>query len=255
MDGLPRLLALDFDGVLCNGLREYFQTSWRVYQQVWQPPSDLPLVALERQFGQLRPVITVGWEMPLLLRAILEGIPATAITQDWPQVRDRLLETYHLSAAELGERVDGLRDEWIRTDWQSWLALHDFYDGVVAAVQRWQAQEQALAIVTTKEQRFVTYLLAQAGITLPLDTIYGKERQQSKPTILRQLQSDYGSPLWFVEDRLAALLQVAATPELEATGLFLATWGYTTTADCQQAQAHPRIHPLTLAQFCTLLTA
>ncbi|MCY7286501.1 MAG: HAD family hydrolase, partial [Cyanobacteria bacterium CAN_BIN43] len=34
----PTLLALDFDGVLCNGLMEYFQTAWRVYCQIWSHP-------------------------------------------------------------------------------------------------------------------------------------------------------------------------------------------------------------------------
>ncbi len=248
---LPSLLALDFDGVLCNGLREYFQTSWRVYQQVWSDqPLTLSLEALEREFCQLRPVITVGWEMPLLLRAILEGTPAQEVLQDWPKVRDRLLAAYHLTATDLGERVDSLRDRWIQTDWQNWLALHDFYEGVVAALQRWQAQGQPLAIVTTKEQRFVTYLLAQAGISFPRAAIYGKEQQQPKADILKALQSAYGAPLWFVEDRLGALLQVAATPELETTELFLATWGYTTAGDRAQAEAHPRIHLLNLEKFC-----
>ena len=32
----PTVLALDFDGVLCNGLSEYFQTAWRTYSQFWQ---------------------------------------------------------------------------------------------------------------------------------------------------------------------------------------------------------------------------
>ncbi|BAY50814.1 hypothetical protein NIES2134_116080 [Thermostichus vulcanus NIES-2134] len=248
---LPSLLALDFDGVLCNGLREYFQTSWRVYQQVWpEPLLGISLEQLEREFGQLRPVITVGWEMPLLLRAIVAATPAQQILQDWPKVRDRLLATYHLTAADLGARVDGLRDRWIETDWQSWLALHDFYDGVIAALQHWQAQGQALAIVTTKEQRFVTYLLEQAGLSFPSEAIYGKEQQQPKPVILQALQSTYGAPLWFVEDRLGALLQVAVTPELGQTELFLAAWGYTTAGDRAQAEAHPRIHLLSLEQFC-----
>ncbi len=252
MDFPPRLLALDFDGVLCNGLREYFQTSWRVYQQVWPAPV-VPPATLEQQFAQLRPVITVGWEMPVLLRAILEGIPLAEIQEHWPAVRDRLLELYQLSSADLGQRVDGLRDAWIRTDWQSWLTLHEFYEGVVAAVQRWQAQGQPLAIVTTKEQRFVSYLLEQVGLTFPVTAIYGKEQQQPKTTILQQLQSEYGEPLWFVEDRLGALLQVAATPDLASAHLFLATWGYTTAADRQQVQGHPRIQPLTLPEFCSLL--
>lgn len=249
----PRLLALDFDGVLCNGLREYFQTSWRVYQQVWPDQEDqqgMAMSALEQEFSQLRPVITVGWEMPLLLRAILEGTPAPDILQNWPQVRDRLLATYNLTATDLGERVDGLRDRWIERDWQSWLALHTFYEGVVTALQRWQTQGQPLAIVTTKEQRFVTYLLEQAGISFPPEAIYGKDQQQPKPVILKSLQSTYGAPLWFVEDRLGALLQVAATPELGETELFLATWGYTTASDRAHVEAHPRIHLLSLEQFC-----
>jgi 3-deoxy-D-manno-octulosonate 8-phosphate phosphatase KdsC-like HAD superfamily phosphatase len=27
----PQTLALDFDGVLCDGLLEYFETAWRAY--------------------------------------------------------------------------------------------------------------------------------------------------------------------------------------------------------------------------------
>ena len=31
-----RILALDFDGVICDGMAEYWQTAWRTYTQVWQ---------------------------------------------------------------------------------------------------------------------------------------------------------------------------------------------------------------------------
>ena len=36
-DRAPTLLALDFDGVVCDGLREYFQTAWKVYGEVFEP--------------------------------------------------------------------------------------------------------------------------------------------------------------------------------------------------------------------------
>jgi hypothetical protein len=31
----PDILAIDFDGVLCDGMREYFETSRRTYARVW----------------------------------------------------------------------------------------------------------------------------------------------------------------------------------------------------------------------------
>ena len=35
---IPNILALDFDGVLCDGMREYFETSRRTYMKIW--PTD-----------------------------------------------------------------------------------------------------------------------------------------------------------------------------------------------------------------------
>ncbi|MCZ8160393.1 MAG: HAD family hydrolase, partial [Microcystis sp. LE19-196.1B] len=35
MNQSPRILALDFDGVLCDGMIEYFQISKRTYETLW----------------------------------------------------------------------------------------------------------------------------------------------------------------------------------------------------------------------------
>ena len=56
----PNILALDFDGVLCNGLEEYFLTAWRTYCQVWEPASQEPTEDLALVFYRLRPVIETG---------------------------------------------------------------------------------------------------------------------------------------------------------------------------------------------------
>ena len=80
------ILALDFDGVCCDGLREYFETSRRTCARVWpleEPPADQAFVA----FCALRPVILSGWEMPVLLRAITRGVPRAEILGDWGRVR------------------------------------------------------------------------------------------------------------------------------------------------------------------------
>ncbi|HSX81116.1 MAG TPA: HAD family hydrolase, partial [Candidatus Saccharimonadia bacterium] len=66
---IPDILALDFDGVLCDGMREYFEASRRTYMRIW-PDEQAPSEELFAAFRALRPVIMTGWEMPLLLRAL-----------------------------------------------------------------------------------------------------------------------------------------------------------------------------------------
>jgi hypothetical protein len=75
--GWSGCLALDFDGVLCEGSREYFETSRRTYARLW-PDAPRPGDECLQAFRALRPVIETGWGMPLLLRAIVQGEPGGA---------------------------------------------------------------------------------------------------------------------------------------------------------------------------------
>lgn len=248
-------LALDFDGVICDGLREYFQASWVAYRQIWPTSEKTPPPELEPQFKTLRPIVTHGWEMPLVLRALIKGFRSREIQQNWPTLKQRILQEEDLNWRHLGQTLDRVRDEWIKRDWQGWLNLHQFYPGVVAQLQAWQQLDLPLVIITTKETRFVDYLLAQAQVNRPSLGIYGKDCQQTKVEVLLKLQDTVPQPIWFVEDRLEALQSVQKEPRLNQVQLFLAAWGYTTPATCAQAQADARITLLQLAQFCQDLTA
>src|SRR5438270_162161 len=71
----PRILALDFDGVVCDGRPEYFETAWQAYVAAWPAPaltSSRP-ARIAARFSALRPLIESGWEMPLLVHALLAG--------------------------------------------------------------------------------------------------------------------------------------------------------------------------------------
>ncbi len=55
------ILALDFDGVICDGLIEYFEAAWRTYCEIWSPANDTPADDLALRFYRLCPVFeTVG---------------------------------------------------------------------------------------------------------------------------------------------------------------------------------------------------
>jgi len=51
---------------------------------------------LFRVFRTLRPVIMTGWEMPLLLRAIVQGRPAIGILRNWEAVCEDLINSARL---------------------------------------------------------------------------------------------------------------------------------------------------------------
>ncbi len=247
----PTILALDFDGVLCDGLIEYFQTAWQAYSRIWSPMSAQPPAGLAERFYRLRPVVETGWEMPLLLRSLLLGAADADILNDWPTLAHDLVTAEQLDSAHLAATVDGVRDEWIARDVDHWLAQHRFYPGVIARLQEAIAQ-CTVAIVTTKEGRFVTQLLQQQGIQLDPSMILGKEVKQPKYQTLRQLRSRYGSQslIWFVEDRLKALQSVQGQDDLHDVRLFLADWGYNTESDRAQAQQAAAVDLISLATFC-----
>lgn len=256
----PTILALDFDGVLCDGMLEYFQTSWRTYCQIWNPDSQTPPDRLAPSFYRLRPVVEIGWEMPILLRALVLGISEDKILQDWPMVALEIIESEKLEAADIGKKLDAVRDDWIKTDLESWLELHRFYPGVierideiVSAVPTSPTQTPTqLFIVTTKEGRFVKQLLQQQGIQLPEEKIIGKEIKRPKYQTLRLLIeacTGEGVTLWFVEDRLKTLELVQQQADLNDVRLFLADWGYNTAAQQESARNDPKIQLLSLSQF------
>jgi phosphoglycolate phosphatase-like HAD superfamily hydrolase len=253
---LPKkILALDFDGVICNGLREYFEIARRAYFQIWQ--QDLvanPETTTEtwrQDFYTLRPVVETGWEMPLVLRALQLGFTAVDILDNWNAIARKIITTENLQSPEIAQAVDGLRDQWIAQDVDDWLSYHEFYPGVAAQIQQAQALGIEVLIISTKEGRFIQELLTRSGIDLPRSAIFGKETKRPKTEILQELLANHPQleTLWFVEDRLKTLEQVASLPALKSVRLFLADWGYNTQAMRDSVVDRPRIHLISLTDF------
>ncbi|MFB2933977.1 HAD family hydrolase [Aerosakkonemataceae cyanobacterium BLCC-F154] len=247
----PTILALDFDGVVCDGLIEYFQTSWRSYCKIWHPADETPPEGLAEKFYQLRPVIEVGWEMPILLRALILGVSEDKIWRDWVGVAQQITGEEGLKAAEVGAILDGVRDEWIGEDLGGWLGLHRFYPGVIERLRGAIANSVKIYIITTKEGRFVRQLLAEQSVEIPEERIIGKEYKRPKYEILRELIAAGGSAvnIWFVEDRLKALQLVEQESDLVSVRLFLADWGYNTQQIRDSIANNNRIKLLSLSQF------
>jgi phosphoglycolate phosphatase-like HAD superfamily hydrolase len=251
----PAILALDFDGVVCDGLIEYFQTAWKAYCQLFLETEKEPPAGLAERFYPLRPVIETGWEMPLLLHALLQGVEDRAVLDHWQAIAQEILRDTQLDPDTAMAAVDGVRDRWIQSDLDGWLSLHRFYPGVIERLQGAIAAGVFPMIISTKEGRFIQALLSKEGVEFPREQIVGKESKQPKTKTLRQLQQsppqgvDRAAPIWFVEDRLKTLDKAKAEDDLQDITLFLADWGYNTQVEKERAASDSRVHLLSLSQL------
>lgn len=252
LEGIPDILALDFDGVICDGLAEYFASTKRAYQQIWCEQIDDNLAP---SFYRLRPVIETGWEMPILLRALALDMTEAQILANFRAIAHQITVSEGLTKQEVVQKLDGVRDNWIEHNLDDWLSLHRFYPGTIERIAQILTTNIELYIVTTKEGRFAKQLLQQGGIDLDAARIIGKESKRPKYETLRILgdrhrQSDCLPTIFFVEDRLKALQQVAQQTDLDNVRLFLADWGYNLEGDRHLASQDKRIELLSLEQFC-----
>ncbi len=252
MTNAPKILALDFDGVICNGLKEYFQTTLRTYQKIWSDQSHENLEIWANSFYQLRPVIETGWEMPLLLRALVLEYEKENIESNWHQICAEIVEQESLNKQQVMAALDEVRDHCIKTDLETWLALHEFYPGVLEKLGQLLDTSTLLYIVTTKEGRFVKQLLKQQNLSFPESNIFGKEVKQPKYETLRQIlknNHEYPNNLWFIEDLLKTLKGVQSKPDLTDIKLFLADWGYNTSKSHELVKEDSKIDLLSLDNF------
>jgi phosphoglycolate phosphatase-like HAD superfamily hydrolase len=250
----PTLLALDFDGVICDTVREGCRSAWQVCREFVPLNGDAPPPEIAALFVRLRPVVEHGWEFPVLALAILDGIPEARIWDAFQtECRAQVLEKYRVTPRELAARFDAVRDRTIARSLDDWLADQWLYPGMAERLRAILAAGIATYVVTTKEGRFAHTLLQTHGVVMPIERVWGKERARSKPALLRVLAGLHGvayRDLWFVEDRLKTLQAVARETDLADVGLYLALWGYVMPTDGADAAGDPRVVPLTLERFC-----
>jgi phosphoglycolate phosphatase-like HAD superfamily hydrolase len=245
---MPAILALDFDGVICDGMREYFESAWRAYRRLRPTAPTEPPAGLFESFARLRPVVETGWEMPTLLHAVLSGAAEGEILAGWRP--DGWLADLGALREAVGAALDDVRDRWIAADETGWLAAHRFYPGVIERLRGLASGPVRVYVITTKEGRFARKLLEGQGLALPPSHVYGKEARRPKRAILLDLANgDGGAGLWFVEDRLKTLQEVKTERALAGAGLFLAAWGYNTAAERAAARDDDRIALLPLDRF------
>ena len=246
------VFCFDFDGVICDSAPETAVTAWRGCRELWPLPGvDLP-VALQERFCRLRPVLHTGFEAIPLMRLIERGDHDDAeILDRFPELRDALMTQHDLSAERLQAVFGSIRDRQIEQDADQWLEWNRFYPGMSDLLAHSIARHPTY-VITTKQRRFASLLLAHNGVRLPEERIFGLEENRPKPAILESLMrrpEHDGATFHFIEDRLETLQSVIDAPALTQVRIYLADWGYNTPLQRESATRQSRIHVVSLAAF------
>ena len=196
-----------------------------------------------------RPVVETGFENLLLARLLLEdalGDSAGEGTMErkimggsWPLMAAVCITEWGVDEPGLAEFFAKVRDDWIATDFDGWLAPNRMYKGTAEAMR---STPFDYYVVTTKNARFASALLDRlGGVDVPADSdrMYGLgsgPKVDTLATIMAQPEHA-GAQLHFVEDRLATLRKVAKDERLAAWNLYLVDWGYNTPEERAEAAA------------------
>ncbi len=243
-----RVLAFDFDGVLCDSSREVFVVAVDTLVdlepgsdliEVLRPLRDEALSGGDRfrshevytRFSDLLPLGNRAEDFGVALRAIDESMPFSdqagydafyaGLAESW---RDLFHRGFYEARARLRE-----------SDVRRWLALHLPYPELVAAFRR-HRNEFIPAVATAKDAQSVHLLLTELGLHDVFDPrfVLDKETGVAKTIHLRELQRLTGAPfkdITFIDDKLNHLVKVA---EL-GVRCVLAGWGFNTQREQEAA--------------------
>jgi len=249
------VIALDFDGVLCDSARETGITGWKAAGALWKDMAEpLPPQPLLDGYCRTRPVIETGYEAIAMMRLLKDGEDPRDLIESFPLRLPGTIERTGTDAAGLKHLYGAVRDRWIREDAKGWLSLSPLYPGTAEALKG-MPPEIDCYIVTTKQERYVAQLLAHNGVRFAAEHIFGLDRGMAKESVLRELMERHpGRQLHFVEDRLATLKRLLAQRDFEMLQLHLASWGYNTEAERREA-ASLKIHLLTALTLAEITNA
>ena len=243
------VLALDFDGVLCNSSREVFVVAVDAYASR-EPGSallerlrplrddalgsgvDFRLDALYAAFSELLPLGNRAEDFGVSLKAVENHVAISnqdqydaffaSIDADW-------LRSFH-------REFYAARSRLREADTGAWLDLHLPYPGLAALLRSHRGRTEP-AVATAKDARSVHLLLEHLGYSgvFDPDLILDKETGVEKTHHLQALRERTGSDfdrITFVDDKVNHLATVAAL----GVRPVLAGWGFNTPREHARAR-------------------
>jgi phosphoglycolate phosphatase-like HAD superfamily hydrolase len=237
---MAKVLALDFDGVIFDSIREAFTVALHTVtgRDATSRLAEHPLIAGRcspdlfpfaedptfRAFLDIVPLGNRAEDYSVILSAIQDGTPVPDQT-----AYDRLYRGFDRAwLDEAHARFYIERARLRNDDFEAWRRLQPPYQHLIE-VLRSHAGDRTLAIVTARDATSVKLLVEAWAVTdlfssaLVFDKSYGVRKTGHLEALMEKL-SAAPSGVVFVDDKLNHLLQVAPLGVVPV----LAAWGYNT---------------------------
>ena len=225
------LLILDFDGVIVDGIKEYWSSSRQTClnilsateKEIISFPSEIP-----KAFKAMRPWVHHGWEMVILAAECsnktsqlnLKGLQN--FSRNYQIECSLALEKWGWTPFQLQEALNQTRREAISNNFNQWLNFHQPFSLVTQRLKTLEKEGIEFAVLTTKSIEFTKKLLDCFDLQPKL--VFGHE-SGSKVDVLNQLLQKR-IIRGFIEDRRTTLEKVLEDPKLKSIPCYLASWGY-----------------------------
>ncbi len=224
------ILVCDFDGVIVDGMNEYWWSARQACIELLPDECgpDLLPEKVPQTFRKLRPWIHHGWEMVVIAaehlrtKEPLKIEEANIFAENYPLRLNKALKHWGWNSSQVQEALESVRQKELAFDRASWLAQHRAFPNVVERLQILENESIDLIVLTTKGREFTNEILQH--LNLKPKQVFGHEAG-SKSTVLLDLARTY-SIKGFIEDRRETLETIISIKQLSNIPCYLASWGY-----------------------------
>lgn len=209
---MKKAIFFDFDGVICDSMRECYLTSNAAYEEYTQerPKSSF------KEFKRYRKYVAPPGEYYVIQRIMNKKERC----KNYGEFRS-LAGKYSSECAEFRDHFFRAREELIAADKMRWLKLHSFYRKAVALIK---GHRFTAYIITTKNADAVDALIRYAGIRDNVSGICSTRPGESKKDIVsRMLKAKTVESAMFIDDHPKEVEEVSGIRNVKS---YLAKWGY-----------------------------
>ncbi len=232
-----KLILFDFDGVIVNGIEEYWLSSKIACEKyLLNNSKNLDIdryIEVPKIFVEIRPWVKYGWEMVLITHEILKtykplnNLTKNSFLENYEVNCSKLLLEYSWNSIELQQCLDDARLFQISNDLKKWISLHRPFNEVVSFIKYAKDKGYKIGVISTKGETFTSKILSNLDIFPEL--IFGYE-SGSKVDIISNLSLKYDIK-GFVEDRRKTLSNILENNQTKFINCYLAEWGYLKSTD------------------------
>ena len=232
-----RLILFDFDGVIIDGMNEYWYSSLMVCKNYLNSkfiPANLDInMRVSNTFKEIRPWVKYGWEMILITHEIIKNDNPlndslkSNFLKNYQQNCQDLLTKNSWEIKNLQKYLDKARELQISSDYDKWINLHKPFLPVLSFIKQSQEDRYKIGIISTKSKVFTSKILSTFNIYPEL--VFGYE-EGKKVDIISNIIEEY-EVIGFIEDRKKTLLNVKKNRKTRKIKCFLADWGYLKNTD------------------------